>query len=301
MYRDPMMEELEATRALRVRAWREVCGIFNVRAPQPRLKVVEGPLYMVHQNFIAGGAYSSIPMFLRYDGSAYTAEFYRPVVAVNPYVYYFEGVASRWTPPILASAIVHEYAHIAFPLSAGLHFEFVRRAVADLRLAMQLPFLTDEDLRSMREASVEVEALMEAPALWAEEEVCSRLKVPSVAERRLMLQAARDEELRRLMAKHDIAVEGPSARVRVEAMMRHWRAVKGASLRELVDYVDGALEELVGRAWRAIKSELGSRLKVSLREEEVEAPAVMGRTIEWLWLWKYFLKEEFGHELLKPP
>ncbi|GEM_PF-2649193 len=298
MFRDPLLDELERTRLLRLRAWREVCKLFNLSYAQPVLKVVEGPLYLVHQNFIAGGAFSSLPMFLRFDGREFIAEFHRPVVAVNPYVYYFEGVASEWRHPVLLPALIHEYAHVAFALSGRLHLEFIRRASLDLRLAMQLPFLDDQDIKAIKEASIEVEALLEVPALWAEEEVCSRLGLTNFAERRLRLQALRDEELRRLMSKHNIAVKGPTAKVRVEAMIKHWRAVRKASLSEVESYLEEQLKEQLADTWSKLREEFGRGLKVKLRDEAVEAPAIMGRTVEWLRLWEYFLKREFKYNFL---
>ena len=291
MYEGPMMEEVENTVAVRAKAWRLISTLFKVKHSPPVFKVVKGPLFMVHQNFIAGGAFSSLPMFLRYYSGQYIAEFHRPVVAVNPYVYYFEGMASKWTSPVMLPALIHEFAHVAFLLSGKLDLEFVRRACLDLRFAMQLPFLDDNDIEALRSMSLEVDILMETPALWAEQKVASTLGLNDRVERRLRLQAARDEILRKLMNKHGLCPRGPSAWWRVERLLNHIEKVQGKNVEEVKRYVEAQLEEKLFEVIDKLREGLILRFK----DDFVEAPSVMGKTLEWLRLWQYFLEREFSY------
>lgn len=291
MYLDPLIAELEATKGLRARAWRRLAEVFNVREGPPRLRVVGGPLFMVHQNFIAGGAFSSMPMFLRYDGERFIAEFHRPVVAVSPYVYYFEGVACGWTRPVLLSALIHEYAHIAFLQGGRLGLEVVRRMCLDARLAMQLPFLDDDDVRLVRDRGEEVDVLAEVPALWAERLLMESMGLDDHVESRLRLQEARDEELRGLMRRHGIEVAGPTAKWRAELLRRHLKRLGSATLADVEAYVEDEAERILGGALDKIRR----GVEVEVRNDVVEAPIVMGRTVERLAAWREFLRRAFGY------
>jgi len=291
MYVDPLMAELESTKGLRAEAWRRLAELFNVREGPPRLRAVGGPLFMVHQNFIAGGAFSSMPMFLRYDGGHFIAEFHRPVVAVSPYVYYFEGVARGWARPILLSALIHEYAHVAFLQGGRLGLEVVRRMCLDARLAMQLPFLDEADLKLIMERGEEVDVLMEVPALWAERLLMKDMGLGDHVEARLKLQEARDEELRRLMRRHGIEAVGPTAKWRAELLRRHLERLRSADVADVEGYVEAEARKVLGDALDKIRG--GVRVEVS--NDVVEAPAVMGRTIERLAAWRAFLRKAFNY------
>ncbi len=253
MYSAPLMAELEAIRLAWLRAWRRLAGLFEARCAPPMLKVVGGPLYMVHQNFIAGGAFSSVPMFLRFDGERFIAEFHRPVVAVNPYVYYFEGVAPR--------------------------------------LVMQLPFVDEADVKLAREVGEEVDVLMEAPALWAERLVMEELGLPDRVEARLRLQEARDEALRALMEEQGLRVAGRPARWRTARLRAHLARLEGAGVEDVVGYVEAELRRLL----KGLYEKLEEGLEVVVKDAAVEAPAVMGRTVERLAAWRMFLRRGFGY------
>ncbi|MEM4700401.1 MAG: hypothetical protein QXT74_05595, partial [Candidatus Nezhaarchaeales archaeon] len=290
-YEGPLMAELESTRALRLRAWRRLAGIFSASGPPPPIKVVRGPYFMVHQNFIVGGALSTLPMFLRGDGERLLAEFHRPVVALNPYVYYFEGVAGGWSRPVLLPAIIHEYAHVAFLKGGRLRLEAVRRLCLNLRMAMQLPLMDEGDLELMKERGEEVDALMEAPALWAERLLTSEMGLEGRIEARLSLQEARDEALRGLMERHGIHAPGPTAGQRARLLRMHLEALEGAGAEEVESYVERGLRRALGEAYEKIVNSLC----VKEGDDAVEALTVTGRAAERLEVWRRFLLRAFGY------
>ncbi|MCX8204913.1 MAG: hypothetical protein N3H31_04610 [Candidatus Nezhaarchaeota archaeon] len=290
-YEGPLMAELEGARGLRLKAWRRLARLFDSSSPPPPIKVVRGPYFMVHQNFIVGGALSSLPMFLRHDGERFLAEFYQPVVALNPYVYYFEGVIGDWSRPVLMPAIIHEYAHVAFLQGRRLRLEAVRRVCLNARMAMQLPFIEEGDLELMERRGEEVDALMEAPALWAEQFLVRRLGFKDHVEARLSFQEARDEALRRLMSSHGIHVLSPPARQRTELLRKHLEALGRADVKEVEAYVEEGLKSLLGETYEKIQS----GLVVEERSGLVETLVVTGRMVERLETWRRFLRKAFGY------
>lgn len=290
-YEGPLMAELESTQALRVRAWRRLAGLFNASGPPPPIRVVRGPYFMVHQNLIVGGALCLLPMFLRSDGRRFLAEFHRPVVALNPYVYYFEGVAGGWSRPVLLPAIIHEYAHVAFLRGGRLHLEAVRRVCLNIRMAMQLPPIDEGDLELMERRGEEVDALMEAPALWAEQLLAGEMGLGSRIEARLSLQEARDGALRELMERLGIHTLGPTAGQRARLLRMHLEALEGAGAEEVGSYVEEGLREVLGATYEKILSSL----RVEGRDEVVEALTVAGRAVERLEVWRRFLHRAFGY------
>lgn len=290
-YEGPLAAELEGTQRLRLRAWRRLAELFNASGPPPPIKVVKGPYFMVHQNFIVGGALSSLPMFLRYDGGRFIAEFFRPVVALNAYVYYFEGVACSWSRPVLLPAIVHELAHIAFLKGGRLRLEAIRRLCLNAKMAMQLPFISEEDLEAMGRVGEEVDALMEAPALWAERLLTKEMGLKDRIEARLSLQEARDAALRELMERHGVRVYGPPARRRAQLLRGHLEALSGAGVEEVEAYVETGLRWLLGGAYERVCRGLA----VEERRESVEPLLITSRAAERLEVWRRFLYRAFGY------
>jgi len=213
------------------------------------------------------------------------------VVAVSPYVYYFEGVAGGWVRPVLLSALVHELGHVAFLMGGRLRLEAARRMCLDPRLVMQLPFVNEADVKLAREVGEEVDVLMEAPALWAERLVMEELGLADHVEARLRLQEARDEALRALMEEHGLRVAGRPAKWRTARLRAHLARLEGVGVRDVVGYVEAELRRLL----KGLYEKLEEGLEVVVKDAAVEAPAVMGRTVERLAAWRMFLRRGFGY------
>ena len=147
---DELRVEVTKSKELIEKVWRRVTSLFNVvggaKRVLPRVEAFYNAESLVDVNFIVGGARSTLP--LTWETSSLRpalVEFTRPLILVNPYVYYIQTLITG-KPLYLTSVLVHELCHVAFALGRGsnwhdLELELLYRASRNDRFRQELPCL----------------------------------------------------------------------------------------------------------------------------------------------------------------
>ena len=298
LFAGALEREVAETEDLRASLWERILRLFEIDLSPPIFKIFRGEIYMVHPHFLGGSAYSSMPLLLFFEGGSYRVIFRHPIVGVNPYVYYFEGISTRGRKPFLLNSIIHEFAHLAFAV-AFLDIEFICKMYRDPRLAMQLPGLGGEFIEKLQENSDELEVVAEVPALWAEEIVASEFgeeRGRKVIERRLKLHTARDEALGALLKDLGFSYsEAIMPKRRLELMLEHWGRVRGKKLSEVRDYILDSFERILTPSLLNQYYKCLENCRLEMSSELVEDPLVMGKSLDRLYIWYTFLKRAFNY------
>ncbi|RLG77705.1 MAG: hypothetical protein DRO12_01485 [Thermoprotei archaeon] len=149
-FSDELRVEITKSKELIEKLWRCVTSLFNVvgeaKRVLPRVEAFYTAESLVDVNFIVGGARSTLP--LTWETSSLRpalVEFTRPLILVNPYVYYIQTLITG-KPLYLTSVLVHELCHVAFALGRGsnwhdLELELLYRASRNDRFRQELPCL----------------------------------------------------------------------------------------------------------------------------------------------------------------
>jgi len=251
--------EIEKAKNIISKLWKRICALYNVDSEKaslvPRIKAFYDVYSLTDINFIVGGARSTLPLnYNVLNPRLAVIEFTRPVILLNPYVYYVQSLIVKKQQCIIP-VLVHEMSHIAFALGrtddwSGLELELLYRASRNENLVHDLPCLWEYPLTmTLPQEWIKIEALFEASALWGEEILLRELGYDSnVIERRIKVCSAIEKEVGIIIqGEHSSKLIENMAKEHLELVKRHWNNVRGYSIEKLYTYIVEELEKIISK------------------------------------------------------
>ncbi len=122
-FSDKLKSKIGRSSELFSEIWRRVTSLFNVdgkaKHTLPKIEAFYTIESLIDVYFIVGGARSTLPLTWDISNPKLAlVEFTRPLVLVNPYVYYIQTLIVKESPYLIL-VFAHELSHIAFTLGCS--------------------------------------------------------------------------------------------------------------------------------------------------------------------------------------